>query len=782
VAFTINTNIASLQAQEYLRSTSDFQSKTINRVTSGLRIVSSGDDAAGLAIANGFRSDQAVLTQGVRNANDGLATLQTIDSGISNIGKLLDRARTLAAQSASGTFTGDRSVLNSEFQNVIAEIDRQAQAIGLNEKGIFAKNLSVFVGGGRGADSNDVIINGSVSVDLSNSTVDAKSLALTKVQAANTDYDLYGQVTNIVTLANNVASQANAGETVLRFYGAGFGDAAGVAIHVDLTGVDSAEKLAAAVNHAVSTASVGTDSKTAAFRDAGISAKVIVDENGRQQLGFSANSTFEVRGGDKTANALLGDYKTSGLLEGQDMTYAVASAAATTTNLTAGQAIKLEIRGAGSPSPLVLDYSATAASGRVNAAALATAFNADSAMQAAGLTAAYDSTSFKLTITSARGEAFTLTQSGDTAGALGLGAIATGLTANNGSTDDTTAVLGTFSSDASTGAGNLRLSFSFNGGGPVNISADVAVGNGDTSAVMAAAIQSAIDGTTALAGAGLTASVSGHDIVLTSNNGTRFRVQVSTDADIGGGNALNAALTNYASPTAATGNHEYSGHVIGGAYTLPPLTFSSIDFANQSQTLTLSMNGDKQNIVLNSGNARSLDEAVSTINSAIQHGSAERLKGISAVKTVNASGVEELQFIGPSGPFKLELAGNTTSQGLDDAALILDADADTTAGVSSSIATQTTAQVAVTALADAVRMLGAAQAVVGKGQNQFNFAVSLASTQVTNLAASESRIRDADLAQEAANLTKAQILSQAGVAALAQANSAPQAVLSLLKG
>jgi len=79
-------------------------------------------------------------------------------------------------------------------------------------------------------------------------------------------------------------------------------------------------------------------------------------------------------------------------------------------------------------------------------------------------------------------------------------------------------------------------------------------------------------------------------------------------------------------------------------------------------------------------------------------------------------------------------------------------------------------------------MLGAAQAVVGKGQNQFNFAVSLASTQVTNLAASESRIRDADLAQEAANLTKAQILSQAGVAALAQANSAPQAVLSLLKG
>jgi len=96
VSFSINTNVASLQAQGYLRTNSDFQSKTINRVTSGLRIVSSGDDAAGLAIANGYRSDEAVLTQGVQNANNGLSQLQIMDGGISNISQLLDRARTLA--------------------------------------------------------------------------------------------------------------------------------------------------------------------------------------------------------------------------------------------------------------------------------------------------------------------------------------------------------------------------------------------------------------------------------------------------------------------------------------------------------------------------------------------------------------------------------------------------------------------------------------------------------------------------------------------------------------
>ena len=102
MSFSINTNITSLQAQNYLRLTSDFQSNTINQVTSGKRIVNSGDDAAGLAVANEDRSNEAVLTQGIQNANNGLATLQTADGGLSNISQLLDRARTLATESASG--------------------------------------------------------------------------------------------------------------------------------------------------------------------------------------------------------------------------------------------------------------------------------------------------------------------------------------------------------------------------------------------------------------------------------------------------------------------------------------------------------------------------------------------------------------------------------------------------------------------------------------------------------------------------------------------------------
>lgn len=775
MAFTINTNIASMQAQEYLRMTNDFQGKTINRVTSGLRIINAGDDAAGLAIANGFRSDQAVLSQGIRNANDGLATLQTIDGGVSNIGKLLDRARTLAAQSASGTYQGSRTVLNAEFQSVMGEIDRQAQAIGLNERGTFAKNLQVFIGGGRGTDDAGIVSNGSVAVNLTNSTVDTKSLSLSQVQAANTDYDLNGSgVTNIVSLAANKASQANAGETVMRFYGAGFGSADGVAIAVDLNGVDSADKLAAAVNMAIEKVTEGTDATSVAFKNAGITAKVITDDNGQKQLGFSSNGSFEVRGGDKTANALLGDFKTAGLPEGADMTRTVEFTVGTTA-FGSDTAVKFAFSGGGLASEYTLSY--TVATGTSDAAgtAVAGAVNADATLIAAGITASYNTTTNKLDFNSTRGENLTVAQAGDNLNLLGMGAFKLG---ENGYVNDTEVKIGAF--EAPVDATTTQLSFSFNAGTSVDV--DVTWSGVTTAAQAVTAIQSALDGATALDGAGLTASTDGTDLFVTSSNGTKFRLQVSASgasADFGN-TAFGAVETAYTAPTASGTLGET--HVIGGAYTISPLSFSNIDYASESQTIRLSMDGDVQNITLNSGNARSIDEAVTAINSALQNGTADKLKGITAVKVVE-SGAEKIQFVGSTGPYKLEItSANTTGQGLADSTKIYDSTANDGIGVSASIATKQNAEAAVTTLSRAVSALGEAQAVVGKGQNQFNFAVSLASTQLTNLAASESRIRDADLASEAANLTRAQILTQAGVAALAQANSAPQAVLSLLRG
>ncbi len=182
MSISVVTNLGSLSSQSKLSATSNALNKTIQRLSSGLRINNSGDDAAGLAVANAFRSDISKLRQGIRNANDGVSTLQIIDGGLSTISGLVDRAMTLATQSASDTFTGDRDILNNEFTQVTAEISRQAQNIGLADGATTAEDgrnnaaLNVFIGGGTSANS----ANNSVAVDLSDATnqVDAAGLGI----------------------------------------------------------------------------------------------------------------------------------------------------------------------------------------------------------------------------------------------------------------------------------------------------------------------------------------------------------------------------------------------------------------------------------------------------------------------------------------------------------------------------------------------------------------------------------------------------------------------------
>jgi len=89
---------------------------------------------------------------------------------------------------------------------------------------------------------------------------------------------------------------------------------------------------------------------------------------------------------------------------------------------------------------------------------------------------------------------------------------------------------------------------------------------------------------------------------------------------------------------------------------------------------------------------------------------------------------------------------------------------------------------AINAITQAVQSLGTTQGIVGAGENKLNYAIDLAQSQITSFSAAQSSIRDANVAQEAANLTQAQVLVQASIAAMAQANQEPQAILSLLKG
>ena len=110
-------NLSSLSAQSTLSNTHATLGKTLERLTSGLGINTSADDAAGMALANRHRLDSTSLTVGTRNANDAISQLQIQD--VNNISFLVGRATALAGQDASDTFTGDRSALDAEFQSGI---------------------------------------------------------------------------------------------------------------------------------------------------------------------------------------------------------------------------------------------------------------------------------------------------------------------------------------------------------------------------------------------------------------------------------------------------------------------------------------------------------------------------------------------------------------------------------------------------------------------------------------------------------------------------------------
>lgn len=795
MSFRINTNIASLQSREYLRQTSESQSRTISRVTSGLRIVSSGDDAAGLAIANAFNSDQAVLSQGIRNANDGLSTLQTIDGGINNISKLLVRARTLATQSSSATFNGDRNVLNAEFSSVIAEVDRQAQAIGLNNGGTFAKSLSVFIGGGRTSGSTTTIQNGSVGVDLSNSTVDARSLGLKGVQAqgvAATDIGTGSASTSVQAIVNDTTnrnSTAVSGYTDFFFKGSGFSDDQQIKVSANLSGVTTVDNAVTAINAAIENAGNAATSQATAFKNAGIRATVVTDSTGKKSIGFTSSSNaFQVAAGDRLANALLGNVTSASNPTGLAVANTVtggSNVAAAASTFGASGAGTITVRFGGSSLASPVDISLTVASGTTIETALSSLTSAvaqNSALQAAGITVTTATAGSALVFTSNRGEKFEVSASGDLNNRLGLGSYRSS-TGASGTFDYTsvTGASGTFAASAET------LEFSIGG------DAKIALALTPGAATIAGAtntLNQAFATNTTLAAAGLSATNDGTNITISSSNGTKFRINSVGATNVFGFNSATATGVADAAETQSAGT-DINFFVSGGSQQTSLLSFSAIRNGADDQTITFTANdanGTERSlaVVLRNDstlrNAGTIDEAISAINTALQESNDDTLKKIVAVKDkATAGGAEGIRFISTLAAFKVGIGTNEGGSGIGSQGTVQTASTVGT-GATSDITTQAGAEKAVTALGEAVAKLGQAQATVGRGQNQFNFAVNLAQSQLTNLAASESRIRDADLAEEAASLTKAGILLQAGISALAQANSAPQQVLSLLRG
>ena len=153
MAFDIATNINSLQAQVNTQMNSNSLSTSMQRLSSGLRINSAMDDAAGLAIATRMDSQYRGMNVAVRNANDGISLAQTADGGLSTLTNMVQRMRELAVQASNGTNTsGDLSAMNQEYTQLAAEVSRTVSSVQFNGQSLLdtSADFSFQVGANSG--------------------------------------------------------------------------------------------------------------------------------------------------------------------------------------------------------------------------------------------------------------------------------------------------------------------------------------------------------------------------------------------------------------------------------------------------------------------------------------------------------------------------------------------------------------------------------------------------------------------------------------------------------
>lgn len=196
MALRINQNIPSLNAQRSLEGVNARLEKNFRRLSTGLRIAVAGDDAAGLGISERLRAQVRSLGQAQRNANDGVSLTQTGEGAMNEVSNILVRMRELSVQANNGTVSaGDRDTLNSEFSNLIQEVDRIANSSTFNGVALLdgtGGSVSFQVGSGVAAsDTISVNLASALASDLGISSLDISSAGspTTAITALDTAID-----------------------------------------------------------------------------------------------------------------------------------------------------------------------------------------------------------------------------------------------------------------------------------------------------------------------------------------------------------------------------------------------------------------------------------------------------------------------------------------------------------------------------------------------------------------------------------------------------------------
>jgi flagellin len=714
----INTNISALAAQASLSNVTKKQQTSMERLSTGLRINTAADDAAGLAISNRMTSQIRGYAVAIRNANDGLSMAQTAEGALGNVGDMLQRMRELAVQSANGSnSTENRQAIQTEISQIKDQINliakqtnfndiklldgsagrvvlqtgvNQAETMAMKFESAQTKDLGLktppaltSVGGVSAAvlAEGDLIING-VTVGPTSTTYD-------KLSSASNDSSSISKAAaiNLVSDKTNVVASVNA-NTV-------YGNTA-----VMTTTATSTTGTVTINGITTSSFALGTSGSTSVARQATVQAINQISS----QTGVTA-----IDNGD--------DYHGVSLTAADGRNIIVAYA---------GGSITAELTGLAAGGTYVGTYSLSS----TNGSPITISNKVGGTLANSGLVAGTFDSNVATTVTRARAGQVGIYQA-LTGDALQINGVTVGAAVQ---TDDlatygTTAGTKVSSAIATAAAINKISSLT---GVTAKANANVLVGSGFTATAMETSA-----GVSAITLNGVTISV-GFSVNMTRENMVDLINQKQGQTGVvASDNGVGLTLV------AADGRTISISGSNGGT----PATAASLGLTN------LIANGVTSTYTATSASATAPMAFVSTVslssNNPFTIGSGS--SGNSILSTIGLT----------SGTF----GGSPNSMSLDKL------DVSTSSGAMAALAT----------LDGAIKQIGGQQANVGAFQNRLESVVSNLTESNQNMSASRSRILDTDYANETTNLAKSQIISQAATAMLAQANQSGQSVLALLK-
>jgi len=757
MAQVINTNIASLNAQRNLNTSQGSLATSLQRLSSGLRINSAKDDAAGLAISERMTSQVRGLDQARRNANDGISLAQTAEGALQESGNILQRIRELAVQSANATNSAsDRLALNSEVNQLIAELDRISNTTSFNGLKLIdgSYTAQTFQVGAFSRESISVNIGAATSDRLGINKVYSNNSVATDAISAATQSTTAAQVQTRGGFADTTANATTALTTAATSQPLTVSSSDGETATVAPTGPG----LTALKGDLEGAANVAAGSVTASYE--AHSVEVAIENTGAWTAGINT-FTMNIGGGAVTAATLTFTATAAGFEA--DLANAVnafngrsVGAVGGATDRPAGITLSLEgttvkinqdSTGGGTAvdNNTQIQVSAAAFGGAGSASIGGTALTGANAayVQVAGGTLTFAATDEITSVTSSAAAATNLF--GVDAGEQG--AIGIALT------------------DTSAGNNVAAQTLTINGQTPKTVT----VAENASARDIAAAINGVASETGVQASARTNALLSGlsADGVVSFNlNGTDISAFVTT-ADMSNlADALNAKTsgTGVIAKLSVDKQSITLEAQFGDDIAIKDFTSSA---ATTSSPVSLSVQGLKS------------DEGVGLVNS----GLAVRLTDDKSANPPDSTVIGgEIEFKSPGTYFSVSSSIDETAGGLfQGSADQLQAGA--LQDVKSiDISTVENATRALDIVDGALAKVNGIRADLGAVQNRFEATIANLQINSENLSAARSRIRDTDFAAETANLTRAQILQQAGTAMLAQANALPNQVLSLLQG